>query len=160
VCCIDKTFEKIYKIINKRCNKIDNERCAKEILAKAITRDRQGRLFFLRRGRRWGRIPGPGQDNSISSAECRFFWLADEVGRVAVRDHPAETSAATAGRAALTWKVQTRVSSRSAIRVMHREVHSTPPTRRAEFQSVSKRRFVSRLQSLPSRFYRTLYRTI
>lgn len=60
-----------------------------------------------------------------------------------MRDRPAETPAA-AGRAAFTLKVQTRVSSRSAIRVMPGEVHSTPPTWKAEFQSVSKRRFVNR----------------
>lgn len=55
---------------------------------------------------------------------------------------------------ALILKVQTRAPSRSAIRVMPREVHSTPPTR-AEFQSVSKRRSVSRLQS-SSRLHRTI----
>lgn len=53
-------------------------------------------------------VPGPGQDNSISSAECGFFWLAGEVGRVAVRDRPAETLAAE--RAALILKVQTRLA--------------------------------------------------
>lgn len=58
-------------------------------------------------------------------------------------------------RAVLILKVQTRAPNRSAIRVMLREVHSTPPTRKAEFQSVPKRRSVRRLHSSPSRLHRT-----